>query len=197
MLDLLVLEKSPFSFKNLDNQGIGLPDRFPDDFFRQHSGRRISWEESARMVDRTINRQAVALADDEIFLAVSRSSVYRAGALFKRDVIAEDAERLPLHKRMLKHGAFKLGAGEARKHGFLPTQLFAQLVEQAFSDNHYALWRIDRDVFEFRMKADRQVGRHGPGGGRPDDRVYVFACQCRIDESRVGLQLEPHIDRGA
>ena len=39
---------------------------------------------------------------------MSRSRVDRAGALFERDVIAEDAERIALEKRMPEHGAFEL-----------------------------------------------------------------------------------------
>ena len=37
--------------------------------------------------------------------------------------------------------------GNRASTGFLPAQLFAQPVQQAFSDNDYALWRIDRATY--------------------------------------------------
>ena len=40
------------------------------------------------------------------------SGVDRAGALFERDVIGQDAERIALEERMAEDGAFQLRARE-------------------------------------------------------------------------------------
>ena len=52
---------------------------------------------------------------DVIFLAVSGSGVNRAGALLERHVIAQDAERIALEKRMPEDGAFDAIARERRR----------------------------------------------------------------------------------
>ena len=55
-------------------------------------------------------------ADDVVFLAVAGSGVDRAGALLQRDVIGQDAERVPLEERMPEDRAFQLRALERREH---------------------------------------------------------------------------------
>ena len=66
--------------------------------------------ETARGIHGAIRRDAVRLGDDVVFLAVARSGVDRAGSLFERHVIAQDAERI----------AFKKGMAEDRSVQFAP-----------------------------------------------------------------------------
>ena len=51
---------------------------------------------------RVDHRQAVALADDVVVLAVRRRGVHGAGAGLERDVVAEDHRHLPSLERMLQ-----------------------------------------------------------------------------------------------
>ena len=65
------------------------------------------------------------LPDDVIFLAVAGRGVDGAGALFERDVIGQDAERIALEKRMAEDRAFETRTGEARQHfGIRPSRTF-------------------------------------------------------------------------
>jgi hypothetical protein len=73
-------------------------------------------KEAARGVHRAIDFDAVLPADHVIFLAVPGRGVDRAGALFERDVIGQDAERIALQKRMAEDRRFELarrGSGRA------------------------------------------------------------------------------------
>jgi hypothetical protein len=56
-------------------------------------------------VNGAIDRNAVALADDEIFLTVAGGGVDSAGTLFKGDVISDKAERIAIKKRVTKDDA--------------------------------------------------------------------------------------------
>jgi hypothetical protein len=98
--------------QDLDDDGVGFPNRLADQFFGQAAGRAFGVKEAARGVHRAVDFDAVLPADDVIFLAVSGRGVDRAGALFERDVIGQDAERIALQKRMAEDRAFELAPGK-------------------------------------------------------------------------------------
>ena len=79
--------------QDLDDDRVAFPDGLADEFFGQAPAAPSAWIEAAGGIDGAIDGDAVLLADDVIFLAVAGSGVDGAGALFERDVIAEDAER--------------------------------------------------------------------------------------------------------
>ena len=72
-------------------------------------------EEAAGGIHGTVGRDAVLLADDVIFLAVAGRGVDRAGALFERHVVGQDAERIAFEERMAEDRAFQPCAGKARR----------------------------------------------------------------------------------
>ncbi len=57
----------------------------------------------ARAIHRAISRDAVLQTHDVIFVAMAGRRMDRAGALLERDVIAQNAERRAVQKRMLEH----------------------------------------------------------------------------------------------
>ena len=62
---------------------------------------------------------------DEVFLAVAGRGVDGAGALFERDVIGQDAERIAIEERMAENGVLERRAGESGEDlGFVPAALF-------------------------------------------------------------------------
>ena len=113
--------------------------------------------------------------------------VDRAGALFERDVIAEDAERIAIEKRMAEDGAFELRAGK-RGDGFRirsSRSFSAVTFSSSTRDDVDVAADFDRDVFELRMIGDGDVGRDGPGRGGPDEAVDLAAGERGIDGRRV------------
>ena len=90
-----------------------------------YPGAPSAWKNLPACIDRTIHRQAVALADDVIFLPVARSRVDRAGSLFERDMIAQDAEGVAIEKRMPEHGVFELAPWNCASTAFVPAARFA------------------------------------------------------------------------
>ncbi len=69
--------------------------------------------EAAGGIHRAVDLDAVLAADYVIFLPVPGSGMDRAGALFQRDVIGQNAERIALEERVVEDRAFELRAGKA------------------------------------------------------------------------------------
>ena len=101
--------------QNFDDDRIDFPNGFAEKFFGQRAGGAFGLEDAASGINRAIDRQAVALADDEIFLAVAGRGMDCAGALFESDVIADEAERIAIEKGMAEDDAIELGDREARE----------------------------------------------------------------------------------
>ena len=114
VLDFALRSKRAVFFQELDDQRIGFPDGLADQFFGQRAGRAFGLKDTAGGIDRAVDRKAVALADDEVFLAMAGRRVDRAGALLERDVIAQDAERIAVEKRMAEDCALRACARESR-----------------------------------------------------------------------------------
>ncbi len=98
--------------EDFDDDGVGFPDGLADEFFGQAAGRAFGVIEAAGGIHRAVGGDAVLAADDVVFLAVAGRGVDGAGALFERDVIGQDAERIALEEGMAEDGVFEAGAGE-------------------------------------------------------------------------------------
>ena len=151
--------------------------------------------EAARGIHRAIGFDAVLAADDVVFLAVSGGGVDRAGALFQRDVIGQDAERIAFQKRMMEDRAFETRSGETRQYFIVgPAALFGGDFQKFGGhdvDGTGSGWG-DRGILVFGMKRDGHVGRDGPGRGSPDEAVDVAAGERGIDRGGIGSQGEAH-----
>ena len=194
MIDFGLAGERAVLFENFDDDGVGVPNGFAEQFFGQLAGCAFGLKHAAGGIDGAIDRDAVTLADDEIFLAVARRSVDSAGALFESDVIAIEAEGIAIEKRMTENNAIKFGAREAREDFLFPTESFGDLREQAFGDDGGAFRRIDNDVLILRMEGDGEVGGDGPGRGGPDERRRRCGRRARDRERRIARQLEAHVD---
>ena len=113
--DLLFAQQRAMRLQDLVDDGIRLPDRFADDLFGKPASRAFGVIEAPGRIDRAIDGQPVLDADFEILLTVAGSGVDRAGALLQRDVIAENAERIAIQKRMPEDRAFELRPWKARR----------------------------------------------------------------------------------
>ncbi len=139
---------------------------------------RCGWQETPVAADRVVDREAVPLADDEVFLAVARRGVHGAGAAFERHVLTEDyghdaivegmtqsqvLERHAFHAAQFLRPCQRLGALHHRRRELARDQ---QCLDTAM------------DVVELRRAADAQqrvvelrVHRHGlVGRQRPRRR---------------------------
>ena len=68
--------------------------------------------EAAGGIHRAVDFDAVLPADDVVFLAVAGSGVDGAGALFERDVIGQDAERIALEEGVAEDGVLEAAPGK-------------------------------------------------------------------------------------
>src|SRR5581483_3279402 len=91
VIETLLSCKCAMLFEQLNDERIDLPNRFADQFGRKFSAGAFGVKNTAGGIDRAIHGNPITLADNEVFLSVTRSSVYCAGTLFERDVIAEKA----------------------------------------------------------------------------------------------------------
>src|SRR5205823_13723476 len=107
----------------------------------------FSLEHASARVDRAVDRNTVALTDDEVFLAMPWRRMDRASTLLKRYMISDQAERIPIQKWMTKNGALKPRSRKSREYCFIPTEKFRQIPQEAFRNDHDALGRIDRYIF--------------------------------------------------
>ena len=79
-----------------------------------HEGR--AFAEAPVTHHRVVHREAVFLADDEVFLAVRGRGVHGARAGFQRDVIAQDHRHVFGQEGMLQLQVFERVAGELHQH---------------------------------------------------------------------------------
>ena len=103
---------APCSFSISMTMRIGFPDCLADQLVGEVRRDAFGIEETARRHRRGSRRRAVLHADDVIFLTVPGRGVDGASSLLQRDVIAQDAERVPVDERMPENGAFQFVAVE-------------------------------------------------------------------------------------
>ncbi len=78
-------------FKDFYNEGVGFPHRLTEELRREVGLEPLGVEETARGIDRTVNRQAVLHSHHVVFLTMARGGVDGAGSLLQRDVISHHA----------------------------------------------------------------------------------------------------------
>ena len=184
VLDFLGFEQSTAAFEFLQHQRVGFPDRLAGQF-ADRQRRRIA-EETAVVADRVIHRQAVFLADVVVVHAVRRRGMHQAGAGFGRDVRAADDGHVAVLERVLEQDLVELVAAAGSDcRAFQAIALEAGFGQFAHQDQR-ALFGFDQVVGQFRMHADRLVGRQRPRGRRPDHREGRAA---QVGQTEGGGQL--------
>ena len=111
-----------------------------------------AWKKRPAASTGQIRRDAVLLPDRVVFLAVPRSGVDRAGALFQRHVVGQDAERIALQERMAEDRAFQLRARgtSAIVVVLAPAALLRRDLQQIRGDDVDVARHIHRRVLELR-----------------------------------------------
>ena len=139
-----------------------------------------------------------ACADDVVFLAVTGRGVDCAGSLLQRHVIAQDAERITLQKRMAENRSVQFRALEmGQPLRLLPSASLGRRAGQFLRDDVDVSGFLDRRVGVMGVKRDREIGRDGPGRRGPDQPVHPLAGERGIDRGRIGRKREPNPDRRA
>ena len=128
--------------------------------------------------NRVHDRQLVALADNEVFLAVRRRRVHRTGTRLERDMLAQDHRHLFLEEGMLQREPFERLALEARehRHGARVDAVARGAIGDEIGGKHQRARRRgvgprhrNERVVDLAAECDRLVGGQSPGGGGPDD----------------------------
>ncbi len=124
----------------------------------------------------------VGVAHQVILRAMAGRGVDGSGALFKRDVIAQNSQGIALQERVAEDSLLKLFAGERGEQlQFLPIAGFGRGVYQILGDEIDNAVIFNRRVGESRVITDGEIRRNGPGRGGPDEAKDAFAGQGRID----------------
>src|SRR5690606_4259950 len=100
VLDLSAVEQRVARLQNVDDNGVRFPHRLADQLLRQPAIGAFGVKQAAACINGAVGRDAVCLSDQEVFVSMPGSRVDGAGALFERDVLGQDALRIPLEKRM-------------------------------------------------------------------------------------------------
>ena len=106
----LVVQQRPRSAEHLDDVRVRVEDLLARE---QRRGR----QEPPVGTHRIVHRQAVALADDEVLLAVAGRRVHGTGTAVERHVLAQDHRHLAIVERVPQREALERGALDARDLG--------------------------------------------------------------------------------
>ncbi len=155
--------------QSLDDDGIRLIDL-------QAGHERRARVEAAIVTNRVRDRQAIALPDSEVLLAVAGRGVHGARTGIQGDMVAENDRDLTILERMLQHQAFEGTAGRVSesRHGGHAIALQTRLEQVRGQYEPVALAVLvgfGENVAEIATQGDRLVGRHRPGCRGPDDDV--------------------------
>ncbi len=192
----MVQQRTPLA-EHLDHARVGVPHLLAR---KQRRGR----QKPAVVADRVIDREPVALAHDEVFLAVARRGVHGARAALERDVLAQYHRDFALVERMAQLQALECGTIRARHFARAGNSGALQHRCREFGRQHEQLGTggaVDREqrVLELRMKRDRLVGGQRPRRRRPDHHARVARGQRRAAEAPRQLGTihhpEAHVDR--
>ncbi len=166
--------------QGFDDHVVGLPDvqASQHDVAERRRGRQVH----ATTIDRVDLRgavavqQAVLLGDLVVLLAVAGCRMHGAGAVFGRNVVAQQQRDVALGiERMRQQQAFQRLAGHAAVHHRLAGHAIARerLADQRIGQHQPARLAVvgrafDQRVLEIRADAHRQRRRQRPRGGGPD-----------------------------
>ena len=100
MLDAFLADQCAARFQDLEHVVVGVQHVF--------AGEELgAGHEAAVVTDGIVDFQAVALADDKVFLPMTRRGMHGAGSGFQRDVLAEDDRHLTRIERVLQRRTFQ------------------------------------------------------------------------------------------
>ena len=166
MLDFFGFQQSTARFEFLQHQGVGFPDRLARQ--RTDRERRRRRDEAAIVADRVVDRQAVLAADVVVVDAVRRRGVHEAGTGLGGDVGSADDGHVAVLERVLQQHLVERLALAGPGHPALQPVALERRFGQFADEDQGALLGFDQVVGQFRMDADRLVGRQRPRGRRPD-----------------------------
>ena len=126
------LSSRPRDFELLDEHVVGL-------VHLEARDERRALAEAAVAHHRVVHRQAVFLADDEVFLAMRGRGVHGAGARLERHVIADDHRHVFRQERMLELQVLERVARELRQHLALAESVTRQAGVEQFVREHQQL----------------------------------------------------------
>ena len=134
------------------------------------------------IVNRRKNRQVVMQAAHIVFTAMSRGGMDDTGTSVEGDIVRQNDQGFPLHEGVSAFAAFNITGRKGGEKfiapvGHFPVEIGEGLLDQIFG--HYPDFIPDRNgtVPVVGVKGDGKVGRQGPGGRCPDQRVYLAAGQ--------------------
>ena len=153
--------------------------------------------EPAAVVDRRIGIEAVGQADVVVLAAVAGCGVHAAGAGVERHVRAEHDGRVPVVEGVAAGLAFEPPRVDAGKDGMGRPAEGRHAGFHQVAGQHINLVppRVYGHVLEVGVQRDGQVGREGPGRGRPDDDIDPPAFQHGVFRRHVTGQGEFDEDR--
>src|SRR5215470_8893230 len=120
--------------------------------------------------DRGVDFEAVANTGIEVICAVARRRMNRTSTGVERDVLAEDADRIAVVKRMAEADAFELPSFHLRDRlREIASDDRSNRRRELLGDDHRPAVDVERCVVELRMERDGEVGRNRPWGRGPDE----------------------------
>ena len=142
-------------------------------------------QKTAVRADRIVHRQPVALAHDEVILAVSGRGMHRARAGRERHMLTEDERDFARIKGMPQGQALQcpppaapddpaLADARAGQHG----------LDQRLGQHQRLGAGIDQRIIIIGIDRDRPVGRQRPRGGRPDHHRHGAGRVRRLEAGR-------------
>ncbi|KAF5029086.1 hypothetical protein DSECCO2_652250 [anaerobic digester metagenome] len=112
------------------------------------------------------------LADLKVLKAVARCGVDDAGTTLKRDVVADDDQRIAVDEGVLADAKLHLRAGKSPQYSIIRnTGRLHDLGQQLFGDNIEFVIGLDQRIFIPGPDAKRQVCGQRPDGRCPDDHI--------------------------
>ena len=146
---------------------------------------------------RAIHRNAVALANREIVLTVTRRGMHGACALIEGHVFASS----PLSRDRETDGErllFPVSCPENGRERSYPSRALRLTCGSNPSATIVDATGVSTATYSyFWMKTDREISWNGPGRSGPDQTENLAPGQSRIKRRRIASQFEAYVNRGA
>ena len=182
VLVIRLLEQGSMGLEDPDDDRVRFPDGLANELIGQDAACAFGVEKLAGGIDRAIGGNAVELRDDEVVHAVTGSGMDSASTGFEGDVVAYDAERIAIEKRVAKDSFVEGRAIESTDDMRLgPVEFFCNGFEQALGNDVDGVIDFIGYIFKAGVETDGHVSRDGPRGGGPDEAVNILASERRVD----------------
>ncbi|MNR05694.1 hypothetical protein D3C85_1217390 [compost metagenome] len=199
VVEHLVVQQGTTLGQHLDDGGIGLEYVLAGE---QLGIRQVN----AVAAHRVGHFQAVFLADHEVFLAVARGGVYRAGTGIQGDVLTQDDGHIEAVEGVVEAQQIECRTlGIAQVVELIEAGAVHHVLDQIGGQDQ-ALGMIPVDlhqgVVQIRVQGDGTVGRQGPGRGSPDHHGERATASVAFRAVKLGGDtclvdgLEAHVDGG-